>query len=260
MKYIFKLYYFTFFCFYFFKNNWLDASLSNKNASKWSTTIKSSRNSTSPYNSTSFYHSCDLSKTTLTNEQQSQLNNSNISINNKYQLNTFTKFNSNQIQSKPNQNERLSISASLNSSITTTTMTSTPTANSLLDDEDSEESEAAQWWYTFWASSLATIATVCDILRVLITGPTIIFHKYFITNADMGLITRHQNVKQSKLINNKNNQSNNNNRNEDIKTVHKCALLSLAKLSRLRQITKASYSELILSLLAGALRGYHQVR
>ncbi|CAH8672739.1 Set1/Ash2 histone methyltransferase complex subunit ASH2 [Schistosoma haematobium] len=235
-----------------------DASLSNKNASKWSTTIKSSRNSTSPYNSTSFYHSCDLSKTTLTNEQQSQLNNSNISINNKYQLNTFTKFNSNQIQSKPNQNERLSISASLNSSITTTTMTSKSTANSLLDDEDSEESEAAQWWYTFWASSLATIATVCDILRVLITGPTIIFHKYFITNADMGLITRHQNVKQSKLINNKNNQSNNNNRNEDIKTVHKCALLSLAKLSRLRQITKASYSELILSLLAGALRGYHQ--
>ncbi|CAH8642006.1 unnamed protein product [Schistosoma intercalatum] len=235
-----------------------DASLSNKNASKWSTTIKSSRNSTSPYNSTSFYHSCDLSKTTLTNEQQSQLNNSNISINNKYQLNTFTKFNSTQIQSKPNQNERLSISASLNSSITTTTMTSTSTANSLLDDEDSEESEAAQWWYTFWASSLATIATVCDILRVLITGPTIIFHKYFITNADMGLITRHQNVKQSKLINNKNNQSNNNNRNEDIKTVHKCALLSLAKLSRLRQITKASYSELILSLLAGALRGYHQ--
>uniref|UniRef100_A0A5K4F077 Uncharacterized protein n=2 Tax=Schistosoma mansoni TaxID=6183 RepID=A0A5K4F077_SCHMA len=231
-----------------------DSSSYNKNASKWS-----SRNSTSPYNSTSFYHSRDLSKNTLTNEQQSQLNSLNTLNSNKYQFNSFTKCNLNQIQSKSNQNEQLSNSATTNSPITrTTTTTSISTTNSLLDDEDSEESEAAQWWYTFWASSLATIATICDILRVLITGPTIIFHKYFITNADMGLITKYQNVKQSKLINNKNNQINNNNGNEDIKTVHKCALLSLAKLSRLRQITKASYSELILSLLAGALRGYHQ--
>ncbi|CAH8569833.1 unnamed protein product [Schistosoma turkestanicum] len=227
------------------------SSTYNKNESKWPTTIVSSGNSTSPYNSASFYHSRELSKTILLNEEPSQSNISNI---------TDSKHPSE--KSKSNQNESISNNVSTSSSIKTTT-TTTSITNSLLDDEDSDESEAAQWWYTFWASSLATIATVCDIIRVLITGPTIIFHKYFITNADMGLITKYQNTKQFKLTNNKNNQitnngNNNNNSNEDIKIVHKCALLSLSKLSRLRQITKASYSELILSLLAGALRGYHQ--
>ncbi|KAK4474542.1 hypothetical protein MN116_001687 [Schistosoma mekongi] len=226
-------------------NNVQSAVLSyTKNESKWPTKITSSSSSTPSCNSSTLYYSCDLPKSTqLVNEEKFQSNCKNQSA----VSNASTKFTTYEIM-KSNQNELIpSVSAA--SSIATTTTSS-------LDDEDPEESEAAQWWYTFWASSLATIATVCDLLRVLITGPAIIFHKYFITNADTGLITKYQNVKQFKLTDTNNN--NQNNTNEDTKIIYKCALLSLAKLSRLRQITKASYSELILSLLAGALRGYHQ--
>ncbi|GAA47781.1 hypothetical protein CSKR_104788 [Clonorchis sinensis] len=137
------------------------------------------------------------------------------------------------------------------------------------EDEDPEESEAAQWWYTFWSSSLATIATCCDLIRALVTGPAVILHKYFFTRADVGIwalrptsfpedrklsptrlpsltttTTTSDSLSPSEFIGNR--------------LVYKCALLSLVKLSRVRQVTKASYSEIILSLLAGGLRAYHQ--
>ncbi|TPP57003.1 hypothetical protein FGIG_02983 [Fasciola gigantica] len=126
----------------------------------------------------------------------------------------------------------------------------------LPEDEDPEESEAAQWWYTFWSSSLATIATCCDLVRALLTGPAIILHKYFFTRADMGILTKRQlctttNLPSVTMT------------TPEVKRmattrVYKCALLSLVKLSRVRQVTKASYSEIVLSLLAGGLRAYHQ--
>nr|CAH8873214.1 unnamed protein product [Trichobilharzia regenti] len=229
------------------------SSSHSKDDSNWPKLCIPSNNSVSPVKSSPFYYSCESSKSLLVKEQKSPSNISN-NLAQKNQLIT-----SNSIQQKPkldHQNESIP-SVSTNSSNINIT--------SSLDDEDPEESEAAQWWYTFWASSLATIATVCDLLRVAITGPAIIFHKYFLTTADMGLITKCQNkttslkstTKSNVNVQSTNNKSNSIDQERNI-IIHKCALLSLAKLSRLRQITKASYSELILSLLAGALRAYHQ--
>ncbi|CAL8084705.1 unnamed protein product [Calicophoron daubneyi] len=125
----------------------------------------------------------------------------------------------------------------------------------VMEDEDSEESESAQWWYTFWSSSLATIATCCDLIRALLTGPAIILHKYFFTQADMGLLAK---IPKPTIDPSSSSVPSNSSNNNPHRLIYRCALLSLVKLSRVRQVTKASYSEIILSLLAGALRAYHQ--
>lgn len=164
-----------------------------------------------------------------------------------------------------------------NPEITAGTITTTPritvhalpaTSNSLCDqslnqseDEDPEEKEAAQWWFTFWSSSLATIATFCDLARAILTGPAIILHKYFFTRADMGILVKHKGSNTSTPPSSlaTPDSSSHAQRTEKARSaVYKCMLLSLVKLSRVRQVTKASYSEIILSLLAGALRAYHQ--
>ncbi|KER26494.1 hypothetical protein T265_13988, partial [Opisthorchis viverrini] len=137
------------------------------------------------------------------------------------------------------------------------------------EDEDPEESEAAQWWYTFWSSSLATIATCCDLIRALVTGPAVILHKYFFTRADVGIwalratsFPEDRKLSPARLpsLTTTTTTSDSSSPSGFIgnRLVYKCALLSLVKLSRVRQVTKASYSEIILSLLAGGLRAYHQ--
>lgn len=129
------------------------------------------------------------------------------------------------------------------------------------EDEDPEEKEAAQWWFTFWSSSLATIATFCDLVRAILTGPAIILHKYFFTRADMGILVKHKGSNATTPPSNlviSGSSSHVQGSEKTLSPVYKCMLLSLVKLSRVRQVTKASYSEIILSLLAGALRAYHQ--
>ncbi|CAH8655360.1 unnamed protein product [Heterobilharzia americana] len=154
----------------------------------------SAKSSVSSGNSNPFHYSCESAKTVLTSERKFQSNVTSSSAN----RDQLTSSNSYRNQKpKPDQNEAVS-GVSTNSSHFNVT--------SPLDDEDPEESEAAQWCSAVQSST----------------------------------------------------NNNNGDNGQDEKIIHKCALLSLAKLSRLRQITKASYSELILSLLAGALRAYHQ--
>lgn len=130
--------------------------------------------------------------------------------------------------------------------------TDPPITPHVMEDDDSEECEAAQWWYTFWSSSLATIATVCDLTRAIFTGPAIMLYKYLFTHADIGILVRRPVGRDSTF-------SPDLHRDEHRRSVYRCALFSLVKLSRIRKVTKASYTEIILSLLAGGLRAYHQV-
>ncbi|KAF8560733.1 hypothetical protein P879_06048 [Paragonimus westermani] len=136
--------------------------------------------------------------------------------------------------------------------------TSPPLISPSFDDDDPEDSEASQWWYTFWSSSLATIATCCDLVRALLTGPAIILHKYFFTRADMGILAKIPSPSRLPSLSTSDSTCQSDTDFELNRRVYRCTLLSLVKLSRVRQVTKASYSEIILSLLAGGLRAYHQ--
>ncbi|KAF7260171.1 hypothetical protein EG68_02458, partial [Paragonimus skrjabini miyazakii] len=136
--------------------------------------------------------------------------------------------------------------------------TSPPLFSPSFDDDDPEDSEASQWWYTFWSSSLATIATCCDLVRALLTGPAIILHKYFFTRADMGILAKVPSPSRLPSLSTSDSTCQSDTDFELNRRVYRCTLLSLVKLSRVRQVTKASYSEIILSLLAGGLRAYHQ--